>query len=105
MAAMPPDELEVLLATTADSVASTQPPLDLTHVRAEIAQIQRQGHSLVRGTRHPDVSAIAAAILDSEGSPFAAISISMPTHHLTPELVEPLAESVIAAARECSSAR
>ncbi|XRQ08635.1 IclR family transcriptional regulator [Actinomadura welshii] len=100
MAAMRADELHALLDATAQRLRPPDAPLDRRAVLAQVETARSAGYLLVRGTRHPDVSAIAAAVLDAGGAPRGAISISMPTHRLAPELVAPFGEAVAAAAQE-----
>lgn len=104
MAAMRADELDALLDALRDATEErlrpSDAPLDREAVLAQVETARSTGYLLVRGTRHPDVSAIAAAVLDERGAPRGAISISMPTHRLAPELVTPFGKAVAAAVRE-----
>lgn len=104
MAAMRDDDVLDLLAATAERITPPTPPLDKARVLGNITEVRECGYSVVNGMRHPDVSAIAAAVLDAKGSPFAAISVSMPTQRLAPELVNPFAAAVVEAARRCNIA-
>jgi IclR family transcriptional regulator, acetate operon repressor len=52
---------------------------------AELEEVRRRGYSANGGEWRPDVSAVAAAVVDDTGHPVASISISMPTSRMTDE--------------------
>ena len=68
-------------------------------LRADLVQVRRRGFATTFGANRAGVAAVAAAILDAAGTPFAALSISGPTSRITPERAEALGPLVADAAR------
>jgi IclR family transcriptional regulator, acetate operon repressor len=58
---------------------------DPGQLRAELDRVRRDGYALNRNQFMPDVCAIAAAVLAEDGTPVAAVAISMPTSRYDPE--------------------
>ncbi|MGY1718906.1 IclR family transcriptional regulator [Blastococcus sp. SYSU DS0552] len=68
----------------------------------ELPRVRRQGYAVSVGTRHPDIAAVGAAILDRSGAPVATLSLSLPTHRFPRRLWPVHGEQVTRAAEECS---
>jgi IclR family transcriptional regulator, acetate operon repressor len=58
---------------------------DPDELRAELERIRDRGYATNAGEWRPDVSAVAAAVVDGAGDPVATISVSVPTSRLTAE--------------------
>jgi len=98
LAALPEDELddylrEPLPARTPISV--TDPEV----LRRELVEVRARGYATTFGGNRPTVAAVGAAILDSNGKPFAALSASGPLARITPQRAEVLGPLVADAAR------
>ncbi|WP_346127886.1 IclR family transcriptional regulator [Lentzea roselyniae] len=52
--------------------------IDPAELRAELERVRADGYSVNRNQYRPDVCAIAAAVLDGDGTPLATVAISMP---------------------------
>ncbi len=72
-------------------------------LRARLDEIRRTGLSVNQGERRPDISAVAAPILDRTGECIAAIGVSGPSSRFTEERRERIADSVRKAAEELST--
>lgn len=102
IAAMPQAEADEVLASLRLSALTPNTPTDLAAVRAKVEEARLAGYATARGTRHAEVSALGAAILDREGRPFASLSISVPTHRLPESDLPVMGERVRQAAESCS---
>ena len=69
---------------------------------AELALVRRRGFALNLGSNQPDVHAVAAAILDVDGSPLAAVTVSAPPERLTEDVCLRIGPLVVDAARRIS---
>jgi len=59
-------------------------PTDASALHAELDRIRDDGYSVNRNQYRPDVCAVAAAILDEDGTPLATIAVSMPESRFDP---------------------
>jgi IclR family acetate operon transcriptional repressor len=82
--------------------ATITDPADL---RTELDRVRRDGYALNRNQYRPDVCAIAAPILDSDGTPLAALAISMPDSRFEPQRLTDLGKLVAKAAAEIGARR
>ncbi len=64
-------------ATVDDIVARSMPddPLLVARVREAVAAAARDGYAVVDGEYQPEVGAVAAAVLDADGEPVAALAV------------------------------
>jgi IclR family acetate operon transcriptional repressor len=69
-------------------------------LRAELARIREQGFAIDDEENAVGLRCVAAPILDEDGSPVAAISVSGPTARISDELVQRFGRRVRAAARD-----
>lgn len=77
--------------------------VDPAALRAQLDEIREQGYALSSGERRAGATAIAAAILDHEGSPMAAMSISGPTDRFADRAIDH-ADDIVSAASSLSRA-
>lgn len=70
----------------------------------ELERIRELGYAVNRGEWREDVTALGAALLDAEGRPLAALSVSVPAHRLPKRLIPTLGRQVAAAADRVNAA-
>jgi IclR family acetate operon transcriptional repressor len=85
--------LEVLTQRTLTEPAALKADLEITRAR---------GFSVTLREARDDVGGVAAALLGSDGQPFAALSLALPMHRLTDEIVAEYGARVAAEAAELS---
>jgi DNA-binding IclR family transcriptional regulator len=102
LAAMPEARSFALLTAAPLEALTPQTETDLAAVQRELERIRRQGYAVTVGTRHPEVSAVGAAVLDASGLPVAGISLSLPTHRFPRRMWPVHGKRVVEAAAECS---
>jgi IclR family acetate operon transcriptional repressor len=76
---------------------------DPQELRAELKRVRANGYALNRNQYRTGVCAIAAPILDEDGTPVAAIAISMPDSRFDEDRLPELGELVARATGEISS--
>ena len=101
LAVMPDDDRETLLRTIQLDVEQAGGTVDFDEIRNDVIQARLRGWAAV--DRHDDVTRIAAAIVDQQDHPIAAISLSGPSYRIV-EHVEELGSEVARTAREVSEA-
>jgi IclR family transcriptional regulator, acetate operon repressor len=103
LAAMPSDEAAVIIShgLPASTGASITDPARLME---ELDRTRARGFAINRGELSPDISAVAAAILDGHRRPVASISISVPAQRMTEDLWDTYGGMVVGAARQVSAA-
>jgi len=57
---------------------SESTPTDPAELRTELKRVRADGYAVNRNQYRPDICAIAAPILDEDGTPLAAVAVSMP---------------------------
>ena len=62
--------------------------VDADALHLQLAEIAVRGYAVTRHEAHDDVGGVAAAVLDAAGQPIGALSVSLPMHRLTDDLVE-----------------
>ncbi|WP_286720869.1 IclR family transcriptional regulator [Microbacterium sp. UBA1612] len=75
--------------------------IDVEQLRADVAEAVERGWAAV--DRHDDVTRLAAAIVDSDGEPIAALTLSGPNYRVEPR-IEDLGAQVLRTARALSAA-
>ncbi len=75
----------------------------LPALKRELAATRERGYAIDNSESTPDVSCVAAAIIDSSGEAIAAMSISVPLTRMTDALREQYAAQVVSATRDLSS--
>jgi IclR family transcriptional regulator, KDG regulon repressor len=73
-----------------------------TALKKHLAEIRNRGYSINSGEWHDDLGGVASAIRGRDGNVVAAIGITVPTHRLAKENIDPLGRLVMKAAAEIS---
>ncbi|WNZ14801.1 IclR family transcriptional regulator [Streptomyces sp. 11x1] len=77
LARLPRRDVEDLVTAGLERFSDTTPG-DPDELRAELDRIRTDGYAVNRNQFRPGVCAVAAAVLDEDGTPLAAVAISMP---------------------------
>jgi IclR family acetate operon transcriptional repressor len=77
LAHLPKQDIEELITQGLERFSETT-PADPEDLRAELRRIRTDGYAVNRNQYRPGVCAIAAPILDEDGTPLATVAISMP---------------------------
>ncbi|MCX5250637.1 IclR family transcriptional regulator [Streptomyces sp. NBC_00201] len=77
LAHLPPRDVEELITAGLERFSDTT-PAEPDELRAELDQIRTDGYAINRNQYRPGVCAVAAAVLDEDGTPLAAVAVSMP---------------------------
>ncbi|KUN67281.1 transcriptional regulator [Streptomyces canus] len=77
LAHLPKQDIEELIRQGLERYSETT-PADPEELRAELRRIRTDGYAVNRNQWRPGVCAIAAPILDEDGTPLATVAISMP---------------------------
>lgn len=101
LAVMPPEDREALLRDIHTDVEKTGGTVDFDEIQNDVAQARVRGWAAV--DRHDDVTRIAAAIVNHEQQPIAAITLSGPSYRIA-DRIEELGGAVVGTAREVSQA-
>jgi DNA-binding IclR family transcriptional regulator len=102
LAAMPEPRAAALLRAAPLEALTPHTDTDPEALLRELPRVRRQGYAVTVGTRHPDIAAVGAAILDRAGLPVATLSLSLPSQRFPRRLWPVLGEQVTRAAEECS---
>lgn len=97
-------EVNEVIARGLESYSETT-VTDPSELREELERVRADGYSLNRNQFRPDVCAIGAAILDTEGAPLAALAISMPDSRFDPGKLGELGKLVADTAAEIAARR
>ncbi|MDO0917466.1 IclR family transcriptional regulator [Streptomyces sp. DT2A-34] len=77
LAHLPKQDIEELITQGLERYSEST-PADPEDLRAELRRIRTDGYAVNRNQYRPGVCAIAAPILDEDGTPLATVAISMP---------------------------
>jgi IclR family transcriptional regulator, acetate operon repressor len=77
LAHLPTRDVEELIAGGLERFTDLT-TVDSDELRAELDRVRSEGYSVNRNQYRPGVCAVAAAVLDEDGAPLAAVAISMP---------------------------
>jgi IclR family transcriptional regulator, acetate operon repressor len=104
LAQLPAADVEELIARGLErfSESTTTDPAEL---RAGLARVRRDGYAVNRNQYRPDVCAIAAPVLDEDGTPLAALAVSMPDSRYEAARLPELGRRVADAATEIAARR
>lgn len=83
LAHLPAADVDELIDRGLDSYSEST-LTDPSELRTELKRVRTNGYSVNRNQYRPDVCAIAAPILDTDGTPLAAVAISMPDSRYDP---------------------
>ncbi|MGW1029919.1 IclR family transcriptional regulator [Streptomyces sp. NPDC002577] len=77
LAHLPKQDIEEFIAGGLERFSDTT-PADPDQLHAELDRIRTDGYAVNRNQYRPGVCAVAAPVLDEDGTPLAAVAISMP---------------------------
>ncbi len=77
LAHLPGRDVEEVIAAGLERFSDTT-PADADELRAALARIRTDGYAVNRNQFRPGVCAVAAPVLDEDGTPLAAVAVSMP---------------------------
>ncbi|MDN0201297.1 IclR family transcriptional regulator [Streptomyces sp. S.PNR 29] len=77
LAHLPERDVDDLVAAGLERFSDTT-PVEPDELRAELDRIRTDGYAVNRNQYRPGVCAVAAAVLDEDGTPLAAVAVSMP---------------------------
>ncbi|WEH20467.1 IclR family transcriptional regulator [Streptomyces sp. VNUA24] len=77
LAHLPGRDVEEVITAGLERFSDTT-PADADELRAELARIRTHGYAVNRNQFRPGVCAVAAPVLDEDGTPLAAVAVSMP---------------------------
>src|SRR6202043_212296 len=104
LAAFLPAELrESILGSIAFQPATPRTIGNLVQFRQELDKISRQGYAVDDEEAVQGARCVSAPILNSDGEPIAAVSVSGPVTRVSPNQVAALAGAVTSAARAISA--
>lgn len=97
LAALPPAELDAYLTGPLDQLTA-HTLVDPKRLIKDLDATRRRGYAVTDREARDDVGGVAAAVLDPAGRPVAALSLALPMHRVTPDLVTRYGERVMAEA-------
>lgn len=97
LAGWPPAELDAYLAGRLDQLTA-HTLVDRKRLMKDLAATRRRGYAVTDGEAREDIGGVAAAVLDPTRRPVAALSLALPMHRVTPQLVQQYGERVAAEA-------
>jgi IclR family acetate operon transcriptional repressor len=102
LAHLPKSEVDELTAGTLEGYGeeTITDPMELC---AELRRVRDRGYAVNHNQFRPDVCAIAAPVLDEDGTPLATVAVSMPDSRFEPDRLAELGRLVIHAAAEITA--
>ena len=104
LANLPAADVDELVDRGLDSYSEST-LTDPSELRTELKRVRANGYSVNRNQYRPDVCAIAAPILDADGTPLAAVAISMPDSRYDPAKERELGRLVTDTAADVTARR
>jgi IclR family acetate operon transcriptional repressor len=104
LAHLPKQDVEELIERGLERYSDTT-PADPEELRTELDRIRADGYAVNRNQYRPDVCAIAAPVLDEDGTPLATVAISMPDSRYDAERLPEWGRMVADAAAEITGRR
>jgi len=101
---LPAAARENVLSTITFQKSTERTIMNLLQFRQELEKIRRQGYAVDDEEAVQGARCVSAPILNSEGAPIAAVSVSGPVTRVSPNQVAGLAGAVTSAARAISAA-
>jgi len=101
LAFLPPDEVDAVLAAGMPKLTATT----ITDPRAmheHLSEVRARGYAINNGEWWDGLAAVGAPVLDADGLPIAALSVSAPADRLPPEARPEIGSIVAKAARQIS---
>ena len=103
LAALPADEVAEILSHGLPAVTGSS-ITDRAQMLAELDRTSARGFAVNHGELTPDISSVAAVVLDVRRAPVAALSSSVPSQRMTPAKQDGYGPMIIEAARQVSAA-
>ncbi|MFF0087604.1 IclR family transcriptional regulator [Streptomyces canus] len=104
LAHLPKQDVEEFIAQGLERYSETT-PTDPEDLRAELRRIRADGYAVNRNQYRPGVCAIAAPVLDEDGTPLATVAASMPDSRFDPDRLAEWGRIVADTAAEISERR
>jgi IclR family acetate operon transcriptional repressor len=104
LAHLPRADVEELIARGLERFNDST-PTDPAELRAELDRVRADGYSVNLNQYRPDVYAVASAILDADGTPLAAVAVSMPASRFEPDRLPTWGRLVADTATEIAARR
>ncbi|CEP67980.1 Transcription regulator IclR, C-terminal [Moorella glycerini] len=102
LAFLPPEEVEKIIASRDLPRFTPRTITTLPALHGELEQVRQRGYAIDDGENEEGIRCVGAPIFDYRGQVVAALSISGPTVHVTPERVPELGQLVRWAGEEIS---
>ncbi|MFF0087603.1 IclR family transcriptional regulator [Streptomyces canus] len=102
LAHLPKSEVDELTAGELEGYGD-ETITDPVELRAELHRVRDRGYAVNHNQFRPGVCAIAAPVLDEDGTPLATIAVSMPDSRFDPERLAELGRLVTHAAAEITA--
>jgi DNA-binding IclR family transcriptional regulator len=99
---LPEEQKQNILKTITFHASTPKTIMNLVQFRQELLKIRRQGFAVDDEEAVMGARCVSAPILDAQGLPIAAISVSGPVTRVTPDQVPALAGAITSAARAIS---
>jgi IclR family acetate operon transcriptional repressor len=100
---LPEEQKQNILKTITFQASTPKTIMNLVQFRQELLKIRKQGFAVDDEEAVMGARCVSAPILDAEGLPIAAISVSGPVTRVTPNQVSGLAGAITSAARAISA--
>lgn len=101
LATLPPEEIEAYLSRPLVKVTALT-VIEPDKLRAELDRTRERGFATAFRTNWPNENGVGAAIRDSRGAPFAAISVSAPVERVSESACDAMGDLLADAARRIS---
>ncbi|AZM64630.1 MULTISPECIES: IclR family transcriptional regulator [unclassified Streptomyces] len=102
LAHLPKSEVDELTAGTLERYGE-ETITDPVELRAELHRVRERGYAVNHNQFRPGVCAIAAPVLDEDGTPLATVAVSMPDSRFAPGRLAELGRLVTDAAAEITA--
>jgi IclR family acetate operon transcriptional repressor len=102
LAVMPDAETDAVLSGSLEALTPWT-VVDAAILRDQLTEIRARGFATTRNEAGADIGGVAAAVLDAARRPIGALSIALPMHRLTDELVDHYGTLAAAEATEVST--
>jgi IclR family acetate operon transcriptional repressor len=104
LAHLPEADIDELVTRGLESYSDST-PTDPAELRTELRRVRKDGYAVNRNQYLPGVCAIAAPVLDGDGSPLAAVAVSLPDSRFSPDRLPELGRLVADTAAEITARR
>jgi IclR family transcriptional regulator, acetate operon repressor len=104
LAHLPTSDVEECIAQGLERFTETT-PTDPDELRAELDRIRTDGYAVNRNQYRAGICAVAAPVLDEDGTPLAAVAVSMPDSRFDPNRLPEWGGMVADAATETTGRR